>query len=264
LANSTGLYTQNAVGLDIIAPISLADKLGITKYDNLTSTYKFNYTQGQEADVVAEGASLSGKTYTKLTDEIVPMAYGYSVPVSKQALAVTSMLQGFILDADNAINSKILATLLTAIDNDMYALVGYSGATTTAALTSAVLGKLKASVLSAMFNKPGFVMGSELYSEVENTAGVTGIKTVLQDGKINGFNAFDVMTLMKVHNTSAYSFIFGDWSRAAIGTWGSALEVLVDPFTLSASNQINLTFNRLADSTFNPYAFKVIRNGKIS
>jgi HK97 family phage major capsid protein len=265
-ANSSGLYTQVAQGLDIIAPKSIIEKIGVTEYKDLTTTYKFNFAKGVASDSVAEGASLSGKTYTKVTDEIVPTVYGYTIPVSKQAMAVTSMVSQFILDADNAIQTKILTNLLAAIDVDAYALVGFSGATTGATMTSATLGKLKAFVLSAMFNKPGFVMGSSIYNELENTIGVAAIRTVLSDGKINGYNAFDVMNLLDVHNSSNYSILFGDWSRAYVGYWGAGnpIEVLVDPFTQSDTQTIKLTFSRMADYSYNPYVFSAIRNAKLS
>ena len=72
------------------------------------------------------------------------------------------------------------------------------------------------------------------------------------------------MSLMGIHDTNKYDIIFGDWSRAYLGFYGNALEVLYNPFAYYDTGVINLTFNRLADYSFNPYTFKAIRNAKLN
>jgi len=132
-------------------------------------------------------------------------------------------------------------------------------------MTSKIVNSLKAAVLSPLFRKAGYVMGASLYGELQETADVTLMNTIIKDGKIKGYNTYDAMSLLGVHDTNKYDLIFGDWSRGYVGTFGtSALEVLVNPYTLDDYRQIKLTFNRLADVSFNPYTFKTIRNATLA
>lgn len=264
-SNSTGLIGQTVQGLDIVAPVSLIDKMGITQYNDLKTVHKLNYAKGLDAEQKDEDSAFSEKSYTKSTDSLEPKAFGHAINVSKENLSVASMLQEMIVDADVTINAQVFKSILDGIlSNSGLCYTSCASGDTATALTSKKVNALKGSVLSPIFRNPGYVMGSELYSELEETVAGSTLHTIIENGKIKGYNAYDVMSLLSVHSTNKYDLIYGDWSRAYVGWFGGALEVLVNPYTNDLKRQIRLTFNRLADTSFNPYVFKTIRNAKLA
>jgi hypothetical protein len=68
-------------------------------------------------------------------------------------------------------------------------------------------------------------------------------------------NGYPVLRTKQV-GSAAQSF-FGCWSQLIMGSW-SGLEVIVDPFTLKKSGQVEITFNELCDILVRqPLAFNV-------
>ncbi|HLO60951.1 MAG TPA: hypothetical protein VK179_19525 [Bacteroidales bacterium] len=265
-ANSDGLIGETASGLDIVAVPSVYETLGVTQLPNLTSVHKLNYGQGVVSDKVSEGSALSAKTRTKISDKIEPARFGHSEIISLENMSVASIINTTIADGDRACKAKISKELLdTIVAYTACTLTGYAVANSAMTMTQKILGALKASVLSAMFSKPGYAMGSTIYSELENTKGATDFKTIVDAGKLLGFNAYDVMTLMGLHDTNMYDIIFGDWARAYVGFFNlSGLELLINPYEGDDEGEVKFLFNRMADVSFNPYAFKVIRNAKLA
>jgi HK97 family phage major capsid protein len=265
MVNSAGLISSEVSGLDIIKVPGQYEKWGSTVFNNLTGYYKLNYSDGAISDKKAEGEALSTHSYTKSNDELKPNRFGHIVICSEEALASTSMLASSIQDADSSIDAEISAYILAGIlANTGTTLSGYASSETAKLLTSKDVTKLKSALLSAMFRKPAYVAGASLYGELEETTGATIMKTIIDNMKIKGYNVYDVMNLLEVHDTNKYDLIFGDWSRSYVGKWGNAMQILVNPYSSDTTSEIRLRFSRLADTAFNPYAFKAIRNAKIS
>jgi hypothetical protein len=265
-ANSTGLIPETASGLDIVAVPSLFEKVGTTIYEGLTTVHKQNYGQGVTSDKVAEGSKVSGKTRTKTSDSLEPARFGHVEIVSVENMAVASIVNDLIADGDRSCKVKIFLQLLTDILSDTgNTLTGYGTSATAAVMTSKILGALKASVLSPMFKRPGYLMGSSMFAELENTQAATTLKTVINEGKVNGIDAFDAMTLLGVHDTNKFDIIFADWARTYVGYWGlSGLELLINPYSNDEEGEVKFVFNRLADVSYNPYTVKCIRNAKLA
>jgi HK97 family phage major capsid protein len=264
ISNSEGLYFEQAQGLDIIQTPSLIETLGLTQYPNMTGVVKLNFAQGLTADKVAEGAGLSDKNLSKTTDSLTPERVGYISPMSEEALSVTSIFASSLLDADLAIKAALVKEIITNIlTTTGCTLTGFASNATAIALTAVNAGKLRSAVLAPSFQKPAFVMGSELYSFLQNMSGATAYQTFIQDSKINGYSAIDIMNLLVANASGVTSAIFGDWSRGYVGFWGSAMEVLLNPYTYDSTGIVRVRFSRLADTSFNPYAFKTIQNAKI-
>jgi HK97 family phage major capsid protein len=264
-ANSGGLYSEIAESLDIVSQPSMYEVIGCTQYNNLSNVIKLNFAEGLDADSVAEGAALTGKSYTKVTDSLTPVAYGHMISVSSEALAVTDFVSEMFLDADSAIGAKVSKSLLAAIlAVTGTSLTGYAVGATAVTLTSKMVNSLKAAVLSAIFRNPKYVLGGALYSELEETQAATVLRTIITDGKIQSWDAVNVMELLAVHSTNKYDLLFGDWARSFVARFGNSTEILVNPYSNQSTRQIVISFNRLQDWSFNPYVFKCIRNAKLA
>lgn len=66
------------------------------------------------------------------------------------------------------------------------------------------------------------------------------------EGQINGYRAFASNQLPSnltqgTSTTICSSIIFGNWNEALLGVWGSAVDLVVDPYTLAGQNMIAVT-----------------------
>ena len=73
-----------------------------------------------------------------------------------------------------------------------------------------------------------------------------------QGGLINGYPYFKSNQV-----NSAHQSFFGVWSQLIMASW-SGLEVIVDPYALKKSGQVEITFNELVDQLVRqPLSFNV-------
>jgi|ERR1035437_826556 hypothetical protein len=274
VANTAGLIKVGASGMDIISVPALYEQWGVTVFRDLTVQYKLNWAAGLSTAPVVELQPYTGKSYTKGTHTLSPVAYGYQTVTTVEALAVADMTADMVADANAAtgaaITAELLRVILASTGNTMTG--GYLTSSSGHTVTSKITGKMQASLLAPLFRKPAYILGGILYNELQQTQGATIARTVIesypalggnngypQAGILNGFPAFNAMTLMGVHDSTKYDIVFGDMSRAYVGLWGG-FQILINPYSLDTTREIRLTFTRLADVTFNPYAWTDIRN----
>jgi len=265
VANSGSLISEIATGLDIIETPSLIERLGITQYPGLKNEVKLTFADQLASTKAAEGSSLSAVTHTKLEGKLSGERIGHIVPMTEEVMNVTSIFIDNLRTADSAIKTALVKEIFAGIlATTGCTLTGYESSASGVTITAAILGALRASILAPAFNNPKFAMQSAIYSYCENAQAGTSLKTIINEGRINGYDAVDVMNLLTV-GSSKYDILFGDWARAYIGWFNDAILVTIDPYGDNlATGAVNVRFSRMGDSAFNPYAFKTIQNAAIA
>lgn len=169
------------------------------------------------------------------------------IDLSKQFIAQDSLAAEALIREDlvKAINNKLEETILGA----------GSGSTTE---PEGMLHAISATSVS------GFADVCELESDLED-ANVYGDKIYLMSNKAKAAlrvmpkstkSTQLVMENGEVDGTKAIStsmidgkkYVYGDFSNLAIGQWGNAIDLTVDPYTLARSGQIRLVVNAYFDA----------------
>lgn len=194
------------------------------------------------------------------------------------------------LAAGVKISNRLLVQSSIAVDNTIRGLLnqGYDRALTTALINGSGINNQPEGILnnsdiptgsSADADVPTKALVTELVSLVDqaNATGTSmkflggpGLKYLLgvtkldagsgrflMESMVNLFGFDYVSTTLMPTLSGNFPLIFGDWSKAFVGEWGS-LSVLTDPYTSAGANSVRLILNAHADVAIaQPEAFAV-------
>ena len=195
---------------------------------------------------------------------LTPHRLGATVPYSTQFLAQSS------LDAESFIRDDLMKVL--SIEKDRAALHGSGGAQPigiagTSGINATVTYSGAATWADVVEHETGIAVDNADIGDmafVLSAATVGKWKTILKDSVagadylINSVNG--TANGYMVHRTNQVAgnvSFFGVWSQLVMASW-AGLEVIVDPYALKKSGQVEITVNELCDiAVRQPLAFNV-------
>lgn len=231
------------------------------------------HVSGAVAYWVSETGALTDSQSVFAQKKMTPHRLGATIPYSTQFINQIS------LDAESFIRDD--ATKVLGIEVDRSALLGSGVAGEplgVANCTDAILGTGRginqtvtygaaATWAKVVEHETGIADDNADFDTMAFILGVTTVgkwKTILKDSVAGALyllgdnmmaNGYRVLRSKQV-GSAAQSF-FGAWSQLLLGTW-AGMSVIVDPFALKKSGQVEITFNEMRDHLIRqPLAFNV-------
>ena len=250
VATTDTALIQKQVASDLIIAKSPAEetlrKLGVKIYPNLVGNFTIPSMPQLVAGYVGENLDVStasaAPTTTTLSARPVgafqsftrtflnqtnPAIYAQIIQNLQDAIWVqvaADLMDKFATEADDASTNDIQGSALANVDLiDLETNVPYAMVSPAYAMTPAIAGQLKATASIAGIAGPGVFTGK------------------IADGEVGGYTAIGTDSV----NTN--NIIFADWDKICVGSWGS-LEILVDPYSDSAAQNIKVTVSALFDA----------------
>lgn len=125
--------------------------------------------------------------------------------------------------------------------------------TATGPATLRTFTNMEASLGNLDLMTPSYVMNPTTKSYCKSTAGLTNQAAIWTGNTVNDLPA---ASTPHCNDDKVY---FGDWSKAVVATWGSGVEIIVDPFTQAKQGTIVYTAMMLADvGVHDPQAFVIL------
>ena len=238
---------------------------GATQLTGLVGNVQLpKHTGGATAYWVSETGALTDSQSTFGQVTLTPHRLGATVPYSTQFLAQSS------LDAEAFIRDDLMKVL--SIEKDRAALHGSGGAqpigiASTSGINATVTYGGAATWADVVEAETGIAVDNADIGDmafVLSAAAVGKWKTILKDSVagadylINSVNG--TANGYMVHRTNQVAgnvSFFGVWSQLVMASW-AGLEVIVDPYALKKSGQVEITVNELCDlAVRQPLAFNV-------
>ena len=214
------------------------------------------------AGEIADAADGAG-TFSNVT--LTPKRLTAYIDISKQLLAQDSLdVENAIRqDLINAINGKLEETILGSGDGKaggltIVAPIGMqNGVTPTSVATFADVCDVEAEIEDAnVIGECVYVMSNKAKAALRAMAkGTKSTQLVYENGTVDGTTALNTS-----HLGSGKTYIYGDFSNLAIGSWGG-VDLTVDPYTKAAAGQVRIVVNAFFDAAKlrdNAFAFGTI------
>ncbi len=266
-ATAGGYTVGTSVGplIELLRNRTVVAQAGAMQLSGLVGNVQLpKHTAGATAYWVSETGALTDSQSTFGQVTLTPHRLGATVPYSTQFLAQSG------LDAESFIRDDLMRVL--AVEKDRAALHGAGGA--------APIGIANTSGINATVTYGGSptwadVVEHETGIAVDNgdigamafilsAATVGKWKTVLKDsvagsdylinsvaGTANGYG------VLRTNQVAGNVSFFGVWSQLVMASW-AGVEVIVDPYALKKSGQVEITVNELCDiAVRQPLAFNV-------
>jgi len=256
---SAGGYT---IGTDVLA----ANFIDLLRNKTLVTTLGARMLNGLTGDVtipklasdptatwLAETAAISDSQPSFGQVLMTPHRLGSSVPLSKQLIVQSS------LDVETLVR-RLLATVL-AQGFDLAAIAGTGAAgqplgiintadigtvTYGAAATWAKVVESETTLATANADtgRLAWLVSPETRGKWRTIPRESGEADYIwgDDNRVAGYAAAVTAQLSSSDRT-----IFGNWEDLILGSWGDGLDLVVDPFTLAKSNQVQITVNMHGD-----------------
>ena len=265
-ATAGGFLVQNQYGpmIELLRNKTVVAEAGATMLGGLVGdVFMPKHTGGATAYWVSETGALTDSQSTFGQVKLSPHRLGATVPYSTQLLAQTGM------DAEAFIRNDLFTVL--GIEKDRAALHGAGGAEpigvqNTSGINATVTFGGAADWADVVEFETGIVtdnadIGSMNF--VLSSATVGKWKTKLKDSVAGaGYLIADNMTangyrVLRTNQVSGNIAFFGVWSQLVLASW-AGIEVIVDPYALKKSGQVEVTVNELCDQAVRqPLAFNV-------
>lgn len=201
------------------------------------------------AGEIADAADGAG-TFSNVT--LTPKRLTAYIDISKQLLAQDSLdVENAIRqDLINAINGKLEETILGSGDGKaggltIVAPIGMqNGVTPTSVATFADVCDVEAEIEDAnVIGECVYVMSNKAKAALRAMAkGTKSTQLVYENGTVDGTTALNTS-----HLGSGKTYIYGDFSNLAIGSWGG-IDLTVDPYTKAAAGQVRIVVNAFFDA----------------
>ena len=214
------------------------------------------------AGEIADAADGAG-TFSNVT--LTPKRLTAYIDISKQLIAQDSIdVENAIRqDLINAINGKLEETILGSGDGKaggltIVAPIGMqNGVTPTSVATFADVCDVEAEIEDAnVIGECVYVMSNKAKAALRAMAkGSKSTQLVYENGTVDGTTALNTS-----HLGSGKTYIYGDFSNLAIGSWGG-VDLTVDPYTKAAAGQVRIVVNAFFDAAKlrdNAFAFGTI------
>lgn len=205
-----------------------------------------NVTWKGEIANAADGAG----SFTNVT--LSPHRLTAYIDISKQMLVQDSVdVENAIReDLINAINTKLEETILGAGDGKdggttVVAPLGMcNGVTATSVTDYAKVCEVESNVEDAnVLGECVYIMSNKAKAAMRSMIkGTNGTGMVFENGTVDGTKAFNTS-----HLGTAKTYIYGDFSNLAIGSWGN-IDITVDPYTKAAAGQVRIVVNAFFDA----------------
>ena len=244
---------------DIVEPLRAKNVLinaGAKFYTGLTGSAQIPVMSGSNVNWAAEnGAATDGNpTFSNVT--LTPKRLTAYVDVSKMLLAQDSVgVENAIRqDLINAINSKLESTILGKAGKTANQPAGiFNGKTPTKVTDFEGLVGLEAKVEEAnVLGGISYIASPSARASFRNM--MKGSKGTAQLAYVDG--TLDGTPVYSTSNVEAKTFVVGDFSNLAIGSWGG-LDIVVDNYTQAVNGMIRLVVNAYFDAALiRPEAFQ--------
>jgi len=217
-------------------------QLGVTFFPGLTGNFVVPSMAQDTAVFMLESSTAESANMAHDALTLTARRVTHSQSISRETLAQTnpaiynSILQNLVNGVWNAVTNDVFDQLETDAATQ-------KSATTAAGLVYGDIVKMEASI-------GGLNIGSGAYVTTPTTKAYLKQKALLGtdngpvwglDNTVNGYPAYGVPA------ANAGKLYFGDFSRAAVGSWDS-LEIIIDPYTSAKKGQIDLTIIGLFDT----------------
>lgn len=239
--------------VDLLRPFSAIASYGPTVLNDLTSDVSLPaVTVGAVTGWSAENAALStGDPVFALPVALTPHLVSAQIKISRKLLASTQF------DFQAGVMRELYAALGGALDQAALlgngtgnAPTGILSAPGTAALTFGgpatwpnILKFLTAvGKANAPKDKLAWLGSNNAAEKLRQAVKASGTSFIWEDGKIGDYRAEASSWL-----DASDQIIFGAWDNLVIGIWMDGIQILVDPFTASQTNEIKLTATLYAD-----------------
>ncbi len=263
LPESRATVTVTAEGEDVVAT-DLFDILMPLRAKNVLVQAGAKFMGGLVGDVqipvmsaenvtwkgeIADAADGAG-SFTHVT--LSPHRLTAYVDISKQMLVQDSVdVENAIRqDLIDAINTKLEATILGNGDgkeggNTIVAPLGMrNGVTATTVADFEDVCEVESDVEDAnVLGECVYVMSNKAKAALRGMIkGTNGTGMVYENGTVDGTKALNTS-----HMGGAKTYIYGDFSNLAIGSWGG-IDLTVDPYTKAAAGQVRIVVNAFFDA----------------
>ena len=205
-----------------------------------------NVTWKGEVASAADGAG----TFSHIT--LSPHRLTAYVDISKQMLVQDSVdVENAIrTDLINAINTKLEETILGNGDGKeggttIVAPLGMrNGVTATSVTGYDKVCEVESNVEDAnVLGECVYIMSNKAKAALRGMIkGTNGTGMVYENGSVDGTKAFNTS-----HLGTAKTYIYGDFSNLAIGSWGG-VDITVDPYTQAAAGKVRIVVNAFFDA----------------
>jgi HK97 family phage major capsid protein len=246
--------TEKPSLIDLLRPFSAIASFGPTVLNDLTSDVSLPaVTVGAVTGWSAENAALStGDPIFALPVTLSPHLVSAQVKISRKLMASTQFdfQAGVMRELYAALGGALdQATLLgTGLTNQPLGVLAAPGTTAVTfggAATWPNILKFETAVgkANAPRDRLNWLGSNNAAEKLKQAVKSTGSSNFIwQDGKIGDFRAEATSWL-----DATDQLIFGAWDNLVVGIWLDGIQVLVDPFTASSTNQIKLTATVYAD-----------------
>lgn len=261
--------TQLGPMIELLRNATVLGRLGVTQLTGLVGDLALPVqTGGATAYWVSETGAVTDSEATFGQKVLTPHRLGASIPFSTQFLAQSS------ISAEAFIRNELMTTL--AIEKDRAGLHGSGaagqplGVQNTVGINATVTFggaadwadvvefETGCAVDNADIGTMGFALSSATVGKwktklKDSVAGAGYLITSLPGGAMEA-NGYQVQRTNQITGNIAF---FGVWAQLIQASW-AGMEIIVDPFALKKSGQVEVTINELTDNlTRQPLAFNV-------
>lgn len=240
---------------------ALRDKSAIVKagaqvYTNLVGDVEIPIMGCETVTFAGETELVSGAPATFSSVSLKPQRVTCTVPVSKTWLrqnspAVEAQLKQSIIDAINEkVEREILGESNTHFDGLMYS------ADTTSALTYADIVDMETSIEGNNMNVV-FICDAKAKGALKQIQRQTGSTIAIwNEGEIDDMPTYVTNAVTSTAGTNG-NIVAVDASQVVIGYWGDVIDLVVDPYSRSRENIVNIVVTTYVDSAVvRPTAYK--------
>jgi HK97 family phage major capsid protein len=252
--------------IDSLRPFLKVAQAGATILDGLTSNISIpRQSAASTASWKAETAELDEATPNISQLELVPRRVGAFTQLSKQLL-----IQG-TPDVEKIVRADLMSACATALD--AAAIAGAGGTAPTGILATTGIGAViggtngaaptwanivalvgKVADANADAGSLGFLMNSKVASKLRSTQKITSTdsKMILEAAELLGYavhvsNNVPGNLTKGTANGTASAIIFGNWADVILASFGSGLDLIVDPFTQATAGITRVIINSYCD-----------------
>lgn len=239
------LIQKSTAGIDVLVTPGEAflRSLGVTFYPNLNGNLALPSMSEDLATFPGEDASAASANM--LPDSLVLAArrVTHTQSISRETISQTSpqVYQTVLQALYDGIWKAVVYDLFDQVDSDAATQISVMGTT----LTYADMVNAEASIGGLGMGSAAYVTSPTGKAFLKKTIalGTTAGDAIWNDNEINGYPAYGTP------GANANKVYFGDWSKAAVATFGDGgIEIIVDPYSNAKKGLIDLTAVALVDT----------------
>lgn len=249
----TGVINKSGLGVDVITSPgeTFFRNLGVKIYEGLVGNFTLPSMGESRGYFVDESKDGSTANQASASVTLAARRITHSQAYTKEMLTQSNpgIYASFVQDLIDGIWTGIGYDFFTQFEGDAAAQVITHGVTTTTTLQTHLVD-LEASLGGLQVGPCAYLMHPKTKSYLKKNImyGTTSGPMIWTNNEVNGYPAFAHPAVPASGAVGNERIYFGDWSKAAIGSWGP-LEVIVDPYGDNAkAGKITVTVIGLFDS----------------